>query len=417
MLALVLPLASATRSHGTEPSSDAAILIEARHLVSLGRFYETSLGLQVLSRDAATGRVVFDAGGTRLVIVPRRPLDEPQNVTTRVLLHDAALDSARARLQALRIPFREMIAPDGSMWALFFQDPEGNPLGYARPVVAPEAWPTALRSAGGVEERGRSGVVELMVYGGLYGAWLSVAIPIAADVQDPEDVGAVVLLASPVAVLAAHQYGKRTRITPGQARTITVAGNLATWQGIGWALLEDADDEDTALAGALAGTGAIVASALLVRGREISTGQATVLHSATYWGGWYGVVGAGMADAREEAFVSTVLATSAAGFVGGALWGTRHDIGASRARLISLGGLLGTLVGWGIVLVEQPDSEAVVWGIPGATGLAGLGFTWWKTREQNDAPELRSGLRLDGPGAAMPRAGERLRFRLLSARF
>jgi hypothetical protein len=417
LLVCCASLPSVIGAQGAPSSGAAALLIEARHAGALVRFYESDLQLPVLARDLVSGRVVFDAAGTQLVVVPRRPMDEPQNATVRLLLPCASLDSARVRLARLQVPFRDMQLADGTAWALFFQDPEGNPLGYCTPATQPGEWPTALRGSGALEHRGDSGATELMVYGGFYGAWLSAAIPIGLGVDEASSVGACVLLASPLAVIAAHQYATHARTTRGQARTISVLGNWATWQGIGWTLAGNGEGQDAVLAGALAGTGVIVATAALVRGHDISAGQSTVVHAATYWAAWYGVVGAGIADANEDGFLYATLASSTAGLLGAAVWGSGHDISASRARLISLGGLLGTLMGWGIDLLINPDSEPVVWAIPGATGVAGLGFGWWRTRYQDDRQSASIGWRFDPPAFMPPHRGERLRARLVSARF
>jgi hypothetical protein len=417
LLLSCLAAAGGVWAQAAPPGGGAAILLEARHAGTLVRFYESSLGLPVLARDVTTGRVVFDAGGTQLVVVPRRPMDEPQNATARLLLPCASLDSAQLRLDNSKVPFRAMRLADGSIWALFFQDPEGNSLGYCTPVTSPAAWPTSLQGTGATEHRGESGTTELMVYGGLYGAWLSAAIPIGLGVDDAGSVGACILLTSPVAVFVAHEYASHAHTTRGQARTISVVGNWATWQGIGWAVAGDADGQDAVLAGALAGTGAIFATAALVRGHDISLGQATVLHAATYWGAWYGVVGVGIAAADEKGFLYATLASSTVGLVGAAAWGTGHDISSSRARLISLGGLLGTLMGWGIDLLAEPDSDPVLWSIPGATGLAGLGFAWWHTRERDDRLSVQPRWRLDPPAFTPPHRGERFRARLFNARF
>ena len=192
------------------------MLLEARHLGSLVRFYETELGLPVLSRDAATGRTVLDAGGTRLrhraAPAHGRAAERHRAAPPAI----AALDSAQVRLMNLQVPYRTMHRPDGTPWALFFQDPEGNSLGYCSPASEPAAWPTSLQGSGASELRGESGVTEFMVYGGIYGAWLSAAIPIGLGVDDAGSVGICVLLTSPLAVCAAHQYGKRARLAAGR---------------------------------------------------------------------------------------------------------------------------------------------------------------------------------------------------------
>ena len=304
-LAVLLAVAGALLPAGAWPQSaparaGATVLLEARHLGSLVRFYESELELPVLARDASTGRTVFDAGGTQLVVIPRRPMDEPQNVTARLLLPCAALDSARVRLQNLKVPYRSMTLADGTPWALFFQDPEGNSLGYCVRV-------TSSRCLAHEPARHRGGRTPRPIGpGGV--SWSTRAStgcgspsrsPSGWEWTTPRAWGSACCSRAPLMVCAAHQYGKRTQISRGQAGTISIVGNWATWQGLGWAIQAEADGEDVVLAGALSGTAAIVATAALVRGRDISPGQATVLHAATYWGAWYGIVGAGMAEASK----------------------------------------------------------------------------------------------------------------------
>ena len=64
--------------------------------------------------------------------------------------------------------------------------------------------------------------------------------------------------------------------------------------------------------------------------------------------------------------------TGNAGLAAGALAGSRWPLSRSRARLISVGGLIGGVGGLGIVMITQPDNDDVAIGIPLVGSIAGL---------------------------------------------
>ena len=55
-----------------------------------------------------------------------------------------------------------------------------------------------------------------------------------------------------------------------------------------------------------------------------------------------------------------------------AVAGSRWRLTRSRARLISVGGLIGAVGGLGVVLIAQPDGEKTAIGIPLAGSIMGL---------------------------------------------
>ena len=66
------------------------------------------------------------------------------------------------------------------------------------------------------------------------------------------------------------------------------------------------------------------------------------------------------------------MVTGNVGLVGGALAGSRWPLSRSRARLISVGGLMAGVGGVGVVLIAQPDDDNSAIAIPLVTSVAGL---------------------------------------------
>ena len=155
----------------------ATLVLESKDTAALARFYENALGLPGIASNNGSGVVVLDAAGTSLVLVPRDGKETGNRAAVRLLLPAEDLDDARERLTALGVPFREVSFADGGGRALFFQDPEGNRLGFVPPGMQAEAWLHPLQLGRGREVCSSSGRTELMVYAGAYGLRLGIALP------------------------------------------------------------------------------------------------------------------------------------------------------------------------------------------------------------------------------------------------
>ncbi len=384
-------------------SAGPAVSVTSPRPARLAAFYRDVLGLRPVAADSAGRRFVFDAAGIQVVVAPGRGGDAAGAV--RLFLAVSDLEAEAGRLRGLGVTVREARDGGGVLRALLFADPEGNPLGFVPAGEADRAWLRPWSAVRGPGEHDRSGRVGLMVYGGLYGIWLGAAVPAGLGSRDASVIGGSVLAGGPLGVLAAARFASGRDVGRGRAGAMTLAGNFGTGQGIGWSLVNDADGRDAVLAGAVAGLTALVAAGLITERVEVSEGQAAVLHGSAYWGAWYGLVGARMAEASGEASGTAMLVSSAAGLALGSLWAAPgRDVGPTRAVLINLGGVLGTAAGFGFDLLFRVDDEAGVFAVAGAGGLAGLGAAALWTRGM-PPPGRAAGTGPSFPGTLAPAPG------------
>jgi hypothetical protein len=292
----------------------------------------------------------------------------------------------------------------------------------------------ALRRMPDVE---RSGRTELLVWSTTYGAWLGVAVPLIADSDSPEAYGVGLLAGAPVGFLAARAYANRARPTEGQVRAITFGGSWGTYQGLGWAEVfdigtesetichgpeptdcfayeGDADTQTRVGAAVIGGLAGIGAGALLAR-KPITAGTAAAVTLAGLWGTWFGIGGSVLAGLEDDDLLAGTLLTGNAALVAAGLLAPGWAMSESRARLISVGGMIGGLGGAGLLLIMQPDDEKVAIAIPLTTSIAGLvAAAHWTRGMDRGADDAGSGrgalLNVDGGrwGLDMPAASVRL---------
>jgi hypothetical protein len=253
----------------------------------------------------------------------------------------------------------------------------------------------------------RSGRVELQVWGTLYGLWLGIAVPGAFGADGSEAYGAGILLGAPAGLLTARLATRSRAFSEGQTRAITWGGTWGTWQGLGWAEVLDLGTESDCLpdycydtgdateerftAMIVGGLAGIAAGGLLSR-RPIDAGVAAGAHYGSLWGSWLGLAGAWVADVEDDdnLWASSLVAGNL-GLVAGGWLAARHDLSRNRVRLISLAGLLGGLAGAGVDMLVQPDDDQVIFGIPLALSVAGLGVGTYVTRDHDGRPGRAAG--------------------------
>ena len=263
------------------------------------------------------------------------------------------------------------------------------------------AWLEAER--GGLQGGGET---ELKVWSTTYGIWLGVTVPLALNAGGPEPYGVGLLLGAPGGFFGARALATSRPFSLGQARAITWGGTWGAVQGMALAnaadfgggeriiegdiVIDEEADEEAVLASMIVGSAAGIAGGMLAARQEIRPGTATSAMLGSLWGSWFGLASSILADLDEDPTWATIMVTGNAGLVAGALAGSRLPLSRSRARLISVGGLIGGVGGLGIVLIADVDDEDTAIGVTLAGSILGLALGGALTRG-HDAEEDMSG--------------------------
>lgn len=287
----------------------------------------------------------------------------------------------------------------------------------------------------------RGGETELRVWGATYGIWLGVATPAALGADDGRAIGTGLLLGGPTGFLLASAFANSRPLSPGQARAITWGGTWGGLQGLVVAGMAGVDSSEGLFGSMLLGSVAGLAGGVAVARQDVSPGTATSATFGSLWGMWFGLAGSILAELEDEAVWTTIALTGNAGLALGAAVGSRVPLSRPRARMINVGGLLGTLGGAGLALIAEVDGPKGAVGMMLFGGTLGLAVATGATSDygtDEGSPRPRTGeallnrhegewfasTPLPSPALGMaangPRVGERTvswRVPLLSARF
>lgn len=267
-------------------------------------------------------------------------------------------------------------------------------------------------AARGILDEGRWGGsetgsrVELQVWSTLYGLWLGVAVPAALGADGTEPYGVGLLVGGPGGFFAGRRLANARTLSEGQVRAITFGGTWGTWQGFGlteildwgettectsFGCYETGSNAQELFGGmVLGGLTGIATGAVLAR-RPISPGLATTVNFGALWGTWFGVATGVLLDLEGDDHLAATLVGGDAGLLTTALLGPGWDLSRSRARLISIAGVIGGLAGAGLDLLLMPDDEKVAMGIPLTTSILGLGVGAMATGEDEGGPGSSGG--------------------------
>jgi hypothetical protein len=264
----------------------------------------------------------------------------------------------------------------------------------------------AMRRLAPAERPGRT---ELMVWSATYGAWLGIALPLMADSEEPAAYGLGLLVGAPAGFLVGRAYANSRNLTEGQARAITFGGSWGTYQGFGWAEVlrlgdrvpdwcRPADEEwcreshmPTRVAAGVAGGLAGIATGAALARKPITAGTAAAVNSAALWGTWFGWAGGMVVGMEDRPLLTTTLLAGNAALLAAGMVAPGLELTESRVRLVSVGGLIGGLVGAGLILIIQPDDDAVIVGIPMVTSAIGLAAGVHFTRDHDRPAGLPGG--------------------------
>ena len=217
----------------------------------------------------------------------------------------------------------------------------------------------------------------LVGFGTLFTTWVGVGTLILLDTEEPVPYG-VALIAGPLSGLSGSLSLTREReLSDGQASLITLGGTWGIWQAVGAATLADADEKLTVGASMAGGAIGLALASSIVSRRDISPGDATLINFGGAWGTWFTICGAMVVRERDKDnrnfILSRAMIGGNAGLLTMAAWSTKLSMSRARARLINIGGIIGTLYGLGAsILLEIEPEDRTFWGFMGLGGMVGL---------------------------------------------
>ncbi len=231
----------------------------------------------------------------------------------------------------------------------------------------------------------------LVGFGTLYTTWLGVGTLVLLDVENPPFYG-LALIAGPLSGLfGSLSFTRESELSDGQASLITLGGTWGIWQAVAAANLANADEKLTVGASMVGGALGLALTSSIVRGRNISPGDATLINFGGIWGTWFAICGAMAARDRSSDNSKFVLGSAMMGGNIGlsamAAWSTKLNMSRARARLINIGGIVGTLYGLGTsILLDIEPEDRTFWSLMGIGGVVGLTAGAYFTRNY-DIPE------------------------------
>lgn len=212
-----------------------------------------------------------------------------------------------------------------------------------------------------------------MSRGALHGALLANALN--ENPGDKAPVGTAFAL-SMAEGIAGFEWASRSGMNEGMAATINNLGDIGTLYGLGFADLADANGQ-TASAAALAGAGAGMAvGAGYARGRDFTYGDASVMRTAGWVGGYLGLALEAATAPDEWTKGNTVAAMvgSAAGLAVGHGLVKHTDFSFGQGVIVDLSAASGWLFGLGAAFVASGSNgfdESAFWVSTGLGTLAG----------------------------------------------
>ena len=241
--------------------------------------------------------------------------------------------------------------------------------------------------------------VGLVAFGTLYGTWVGLGTGILAD---SARLGFLGMMAGPAAGMgAALRHTREAPITTGQASLLALGGAWGTWQGTGAAILAGSRYKTVVAASMGGGALGLLTSSHIVLGRYVSASEATLVNFGGIWGAWFALCAARSLGVKDgDAILASAMAGGNLGLLGAGTLAPRAGMSAGRARLINLGGIIGTLYGLGTaVLADRHHQARPTFAMMLAGGILGLGAGTWLTGDDEavKAHYALGGVSLSGP--------------------
>ena len=230
-----------------------------------------------------------------------------------------------------------------------------------------------------ISSSARTGLVSFAT---LYGTGLGVGTGILAE--SSSTVFGLGFIAGPtVGIVSGLNRTRDARISDGQASLVALGGTWGAWQGIGSAILLNADEKVTTGAGMIGSTAGLVAARWLIGRTYVTTAEANLIIFGGVWGTWFALSGVKAAGGKgTKPPLASALIGGNVGLMAAALGAQEARMSTHRVRLINLGGIVGVLYGLGAaVLGDLNDQTRPTFGLMFAGGLAGLAAGAYLTRD------------------------------------
>ncbi len=217
----------------------------------------------------------------------------------------------------------------------------------------------------------------LVGFGTFFTTWLGVGTLILLEADEPVPYG-LVLIAGPLSGLfGSLRLTRESKLTDGQASLINLGGVWGIWQAVAAASIAGAGDKLTVGASMAGGAIGLALTRSIVKDRDISPGDATLINFGGIWGTWFSICGAMAARNRDQDNSDFILGSAMMGGNIGlstmAAWSTKLNMSRARARLINIGGVVGTLYGLGAnILLDIEPEDRTFWSLMGLGGVVGL---------------------------------------------
>ncbi len=226
-----------------------------------------------------------------------------------------------------------------------------------------------------IDQSGRIGTV---VFSTLYSTWLGIGTARLADETDnAKSIAAGMMIGAPAGLLTSLVATRNAKLTRGQSALINLSGSWGTWQGLGWAILISEDDGEKPLISStmVGGLSGVIATSVLTRKIDPSLGDMAIINYGALWGTWLSLCAGQVAgvEGGNELLAWTLIGGNL-GMTAMASLSPKIDITPARAHWINLGGVIGTIVASGIVMIiaESDISESAAFGTLMVGGIAGL---------------------------------------------
>lgn len=224
------------------------------------------------------------------------------------------------------------------------------------------------------------------MFGGLYGSYLGVTVPVAMEADDAAFFSLGLVCGPSFGLMAASSYSQTHGFGSGDAIALSSLTWFGAMQGHLWGAVADVDEGSAEVGFGVVGSLIGFAAGLSATGaHDFSDGHAASLGAGHWWGTALGYLAASAnEDATNTDQIRGAAIGGATGLAAGALAGggcTHNDI-----RYLHIGGALGWLYSTGIVVLQEPgrtgESVTQIVGIgAGATaGLLASKYRPWRSR-------------------------------------